>query len=239
MQASPLQLLERGPMGLLSKPIRIGVFGATGTGKGVWIMQLLAAEKPARLMIFDVKHDEWLKGQFTDAHTPAALARATLAERFAVRYLVDHGQDIDAQFDFFCRVAWERSRLVMWVDELPEVTKANKAPAIWRKAVNIGRSYTTSTGRAGWLSIIGSGQRAAEVDKSFFSNVNLLHVGRLVYEPDAKAIGAHLGVDWREVVKLPNLAYIERAEGQIEPSRGNITLQKKVKQARPVLRKPP
>ncbi len=211
----------------MTKALRIGVFGATGTGKGLWTIRQIQAANPPRLMVWDFKHDPWLKGIGQDVRTPQELAFRTAEKEFKVRYLVDHDRDIDIQFEFFCKVAWARSRLLMFVDELPEVTKANRAPALWRKCVNVGRSYTAPDGKPGHLSIIGAGQRAAETDKSFIGNLDVLHVGRMGNDADARALAGYLGCNWRELLTLPDLHYIERVVGQSEPLRGNITLQKK------------
>lgn len=208
-----------------SKALTIAAFGARGTGKTAWIKQQLAKAKPPRLVIWDFKHDPSLDTIGTACADLPTLARAMNRQRFAVRYLVDHRHpvmDIHRQFEHFCLIAWEAGCLVMFVDELPEVTKANKAPAAWRRCVNVGRDYRDSAGNRKWLSIIGAGQRPAECDKSFISNADVIHTGRLSNAADARELAQSLGCDYRDLLKLPDLQFIERSAGQVEPVRGML-----------------
>ena len=206
-----------------NKALAIAVFGARGTGKTQWILQRLAREKPSRLAVWDFKHDPGLRqlGQgFTELK---GFVLAMRGASFNVRYQPDHTKDMAKQFEIFCQACWTASRLVMFVDELPEVTKANRAPPTWRRCVNVGREYTTPEGKPGWLSIIGAGQRAAECDKSFTSNADILHCGRLSEEDDAKAMKKKLGCTDLELMRLPDLHWIERQVGQLAPSKGVLT----------------
>lgn len=126
------------------------------------------------------------------------------ASAFSLRYLVAHQGDIHAQFDVFCKAAWQAGNVVMFVDELPEVTKANKAPPAWRRRVNVGRDYSGADGKRRWLSIIGAGQRPAECDKSFIANADVIHTGRLAHQTDARELAASLGCDFRDLLQPVN-----------------------------------
>ncbi|WP_341904031.1 hypothetical protein [Polaromonas sp. YR568] len=211
-----------------SKALVLAAFGARGTGKTAWVKQQIAAIKPPRLMVWDFKHDPALASvgkPFTDL---AAFIRALEKPTFQARYLVDHRVDFHAQFELFCLAAWEAGRVLMFVDELPEVTKANKAPPAWRRCVNIGRDYRLAGSKdPQWLSIIGAGQRTKECDKSFIGNADVLHTGRLSNVPDAKELAQSLGCDYRDLLTLPDLHWIERRAGQIEPTRGKLTFSAK------------
>lgn len=191
------------------KALTWAAFGARGTGKTAWVKQLLEKIKPPRLVVWDFKHDPDLEGVGT-AYTSLADAIAAMREkRFAVRYLVNHAGDIHAQFDLFCRACWAAGCLVMFVDELPEVTKANKAPQAWRQIVNVGRKYTHE-GRVKWVAVIGAGQRPAECDKSFIANADVVHVGRLGNASDAQAMARSWGLQQRELMDLPDLHWREK-----------------------------
>lgn len=225
-----------------NKALVLAAFGARGTGKTAWVKQQIAAIKPPRLMVWDFKHDPALVSvgkPFTDL---SGFIRALNQPAFQLRYLVDHSRDIHAQFELFCLAAWEAGRVLMFVDELPEVTKANKAPPAWRRCVNIGRDYRLQGKKeAQWLSIIGAGQRTKECDKSFIGNADVIHTGRLSNPTDAKELAQFLGCDHRVLLALPDLEWIERRVGQIEPTRGKLTFSAKkttpAAPAKPSLRK--
>lgn len=206
-----------------SKALTVAVFGARGTGKTAWTLQQIEAAGAPRLMVWDYKHDPGLEKLGRPLRSLPEFIRALNAPTFQLRYLVDHGRDIHQQFEYFCRAAWEAGCVLMFVDELPEVTKANKAPPAWRKCVNVGRDYRDAKGARKWLSIIGAGQRPAECDKSFIANADVIHTGRLANASDARELAQSLGCDHRELLQLPDLHWVERRAGQVEPTRGVLT----------------
>lgn len=208
---------------MAAKALTIAAFGARGTGKTAWVKQQILKAKSPRLMVWDYKHDPPLKDLGTAHASLPAFIRACKAPSFKARYLVDHGADIQAQFDLFCQTAWAAGNVLMFVDELPEVTKANKAPPAWRKCVNVGRLYTGHDGREKSISIIGVGQRPAECDKSFISNADVIHTGRLSNASDARELAASLGCNFRDLLALPDLAWIEKRADQVDFSRGVLT----------------
>lgn len=219
-------------MATSGKALTVAVFGARGTGKTAWTLQQIKAANPGRLIVWDFKHDPGLEGLGRGFHSLPDFIRAMNAPAFQLRYLVDHGRDVHQQFEFFCRAAWEAGCVLMFVDELPEVTKANKAPPAWRRCVNVGRDYRDGKGARKWLSIIGAGQRPAECDKSFIANADVIHTGRLANAADARELAQSLGCDHRELLALPDLHWIERRAGQVEPSRGVLTFGPAVKKPR-------
>ena len=214
---------------MAEKALAIAACGARGTGKTAFVKQYLDRSKPARLAVWDYKHDPALSALGTAYADLPSFIRALKASAFKVRYLPDHEKDLQEQFSVFCRACWTASRLTMFVDELPEVTKAGSAPKPWRKCVNVGREYTDPYGKPGWLSIIGAGQRAAECDKSFTSNCDLVHCGRLSHEDDASAMAKVLRCKASDLMTLPDLAWIEKRVGDIEPTRGTLTFSSKTK----------
>lgn len=213
-----------------SKALTIAAFGARGTGKTAWVKQQIKAARPPRLMVWDFKNDPSLEGIGKPYRDIGAFILSLKGKTFASRYLVNHGGDIQAQFNFFCLAAWQAGCLLMFVDELPEVTKANRAPPAWRRCVNVGRDYQEGGARK-WLSIIGAGQRPAECDKSFISNADVIHTGRLANTSDARELAQSLGCDFRDLLALPDLHWIERRAGQIEPARGVLKFSNTKKQS--------
>lgn len=194
--------------------------GARGTGKTAWMVR--QCERDKRLMVWDFKGDPNLRG-IGERHTDlGTLIRATAAPSFRLHYVVNHFQDIGAQFDLFCRAGWRAGRLKMFVAELPEVTKANRAPASWRRCVNIGRDYEHE-GQRLWLAIIAEAQRLPEIDKSIIGNCDVIHAGRLGNLADCKLIASMWGCAPSELATLPDLHWIERHAKRADLARGVLS----------------
>lgn len=200
----------------------MAAFGARGTGKTAFVKQLLARTAPPRLIIWDYKHDPSLKGLGVEVRSLQELIQAVKAPTFQVRYLVRQDGQFVEQFETFCRIAWAAGNLTMFVDELPEVTKANRAPPAWRKCVNVGREYVDG-GKVKRISIIGAGQRPSECDKSFIANVDTIHCGRLGDMGDAKRMGTAWGVSPAELANLPDLHFIEKHAESAGITRGVLS----------------
>jgi hypothetical protein len=173
--------------------------------------------------VFDFKHDPGLEGLGTPHTDLGGFIRAMASPRFQIRYLPDYGKDMQAQFEAFCRACWIAGNLTMMVDELPELTKANRAPPAWRRCVNVGREYRGTDGQRRAISIIASGQRAAECDKSVISNADVIRCGRLANPEDAKTMARVMGVKPEEIATLPDCHYIEWRAAEIGTTRGVLT----------------
>lgn len=195
---------------MAAKPLTIAVFGARGTGKTAWVKQQIAAYGAPRLLIWDFKNDPSLEDVGQRVTSLAALIQGLKARSFRLRYQVNHHADQVAQFELFCAAAFEAGCLLLFVDELPEVTKANKAPPAWRRCVNVGRDYRDSQGARKWLAIIGAGQRPAECDKSFISNADVIHTGRLSFQTDAANLAKVIGCRPEAITSLPDLHFLEK-----------------------------
>lgn len=199
------------------KPFRWFACGATGTGKTAWTVQQIKRLAPDRLMIWDPKHDVAL----ADLGTPYAswpdFVRACRAPRFQARYRVSHDHDPHEQFAAFCGLAWREGNVLMFVDELAEVTQASRAPGAWRKINNVGRSY--EDGKKS-ISVIGVSQSPMEVDKSFLGNCDLIHTGRLGNIRAAKLFAAQWGIDAAELSNLPPLHWVEKRDVDKGVTRG-------------------
>jgi len=219
------------------KALGIAAFGGRGTGKTTWVMQIIRALNPPRALVWDYKHDPGMKSFYTPITSIPALIKAASAPTFQLRYLVDHGKDIQLQFEYFCRLVWKTGALV-FVDELPEVTRAGRAPEMWRRIVNIGREYTGDSGKVQHITYIGAAQRAAEVDKSFINNADVIHCGRLAHPDDAQYMAKFMGCKADELLQLADYHWIERRAGQIEPLRGVLPPPKTGPPAKKVVSRP-
>jgi len=209
-----------------AKALTVAAFGARGTGKTAWIKQQLAKRRPARLMVWDYKNDPDLADLGTPYRDLDEMVEACRAQRFQVRYLVDHEKDIQQQFEVFCRLAWIAGNVDVFVDELPEVTKANRAPPAWKKMVNVGRKYIHG-GSVKWIAIWAAGQRPAECDKTFIANCDVLHFGRLGDAGEAQKFARSLGLRQTELIDLPDCHWIEKRADSSEIQRGVLRFPKK------------
>lgn len=202
------------------KPFTVAAFGAKGTGKTAWSKQMLRASGARRVMVWDFKADADLDDLGQSFTSWREFVAACKRPAFSARYIVSPEHDPNQQFAAFCDLAWREGNVVMFVDELAEVTRASKAPAEWRRCVNVGRNYANGTKA---IAIIGASQRPSEVDKSFIANADVVHCGRLGYINDAKQFAAQWGVDASELANLPNLHWIEKRAACPGVFRGVLT----------------
>lgn len=207
----------------------VGAFGARGVGKTAWLMQELELEKC--LAVWDYKHDPRMSNYGAGMHDLPAFIRSLRAPAFRNRYLVDrHNRafSVEDQFALFCRACFERGCMSIFIDELPAVTMANKAPGAWRECVNIGREYRTAGAKGiKWLSIFATAQRPSECDKSFISNLDLVHTGRLSFANDAAVMAKSIGCRAEAVMALPDLHYLEKSADQAAFVAGQLSFEKK------------
>jgi len=186
----------------------IAVFGARGTGKSGWIKQHPEV-RASRLIVWDYMHEY---GQIAKPVTTLAeVLQAMRGKAWRLAYQVNYSTQ-DAAFDLICKAARMAGNCTLLVEELAFSTKANKAPTAWREATLLGR-------HAG-LTIVGASQRPASVDKDFLACADIIHCGRLANIPDAKAVATFLGCDWSELLKLPDLHYLEMDAQKRETRRG-------------------
>lgn len=172
--------------------------GATGSGKTWRTARDIAAAMRAgwRVLVWDWKDDHY--GLPTARSLAELLARMRAGEltlRYCPRY-----SEVEAQFDLFCRIAWELQRadtsreLLFVVEELPEVTTAARPPEVWRRILNQGRVLG--------LSIVATTQAPALVDKSFTGAATEISAGRLGELRHAQTIGQRLNIDPAELQRL-------------------------------------
>lgn len=181
--------------------------GGTGSGKTHQAKRDIAAHR-GRVIAWDWKHYDYPE---LEQVTLEQLARRALTAP-RLRYCPDvmwparvkPADRIAWQFDRFCRIAWEvqradpRTECLLVADELQEVTSASYAPPAWRRLVAQGRVFG--------FSIVGITPRPALVDMSIRTNATLVRCGRLLDALDARAIGQQIGVDYRELQRLPDRA---------------------------------
>lgn len=197
------------------KPSITAAFGGRGTGKSAWVKQQLREQlRPTRLAVWDLMQ-EHVTEQRTDSLGDAI--RLMAPARFSVAFLPSRDDAERArQFAIWCRAVMIAGRCTAVVEELAFVTRPSWAPAAWREMVLLGRHPPHL------VSIVGTSQRPAQVDKDFVGNADHMHCGRLRYRSDAKAMAEVLDVDYRELLRLPDLEFFDRPNGALNFSRGRL-----------------
>lgn len=197
-----------------AKPLMVAAVGGRGTGKSAWVRQLLERLKPARLVVWDLMAEhEWCGPPADDL---AAVVGAMKARRFVVRFVPSADDDTRAaQFDLLCRACQVAGNLTLYAEELAFVTTPSRAPPGWRALCLLGRHRG--------VTVIGTSQRPAQVDKEFWGNLDLIHAGRQTSERDARTVASLLGVPWQTVQRLPDLHWLERAPADMEARAGVLS----------------
>lgn len=166
------------------------VIGASGTGKSSYIKGELL-RRYSRLIIWSPleETDQYagfcggvvIKGRIT------ALVAAVKSDAKAIVF-VPTGSDADVkkQFDQFCRIVWEMEGATVLIEELSRVTMPSWSPPAWRNL--------STAGRHKGLTLIGTAQRPASIDKDFLGNCTEVRCYRVNYENDAKVMADSLNL---------------------------------------------
>lgn len=198
----------------------VAVIGASGSGKSSWLKTsfLKPAARRRRLLVWDFKREYSTAGLVDASHdNMAGMVEAVKAGRFALAFTPDFEPKRRArQFDRFCRLAYALGDLVMVVEELSFVTTASYAPPSW--------SMVTCTGRHEGLTVVGTSQRPAQVDKNFFGNCTLVHSHRLQDRNDVGVMSSVLDCPPGDLRDLPKFHYIEREMETGAQRRGVVRL---------------
>ena len=177
--------------GTRNKADIIAVIGASGTGKSSYIKgELLKRYK--RLLIWSPlektdKYADFCGGVVVSGKISELVAQVKTGAKAIV--FVPSGSDtqVKSQFDMFCRVVWELEGATVLVEELSRVTMASWSPQAWRNL--------STAGRHQGLTIIGTSQRPASIDKDFLGNCTEVRCYRVNYDNDAKVMADSLSLE--------------------------------------------
>lgn len=197
------------------KPLVVAALGARGSGKSAWVKQHQAVTGATRLVVWDLMREYSGHGQATQSLSAAIKAMASPAWRITYQ---PNPANKEAEFDLLCKAVKAAKKCTLVAEELAFVTQPNKAPPAWRELCLLGRHETHAR-----ATIIGISQRPASIDKDFLACCDVIHCGRMAYDADAKAVAPYLGIDWRELTQLPDLAFVEKSAGQAQAVRGVLS----------------
>lgn len=193
-------------IGSRNKARIIPVVGASGTGKGRYIKTELLP------LFFDSQKIVWSPLERSDnyaqiigvraVHSLADVIEAYKAGRSAVYIPPSDPKRVADAFSLFCRAAWHMRGAVVLVEELSRVTTPSYAPPAWRDL--------STAGRHQGITLIGTCQRPAQVDKDFFGNATEIRCFRVNYENDAKVMANVLREQPGEMMELPDFHFIHR-----------------------------
>jgi len=186
------------------------LIGASGCGKTTELRRCLARPKRKRTLIWSPKEpiDNYA------ALYPSSVVVRSAAEVLKAVKLAGKGEfhlvfwprlsreKDEAQFGIVCKIALAARNVTMVVDEAHTVTRPSWAPDGWSELVMMGRGYGAE--------LFALSQRPASMDKDVISNCSRIRVGRLGFQPDAKAVAVALNVPWGDVMALTGFQYIER-----------------------------
>lgn len=168
----------------------IAVIGASGTGKSSYIKgELLGRAKKILIWSPLEKTDDY--GTFCGGVVITGMISGLVAQiksGSTKLVYVPTGNDaaVKAQFGLFCRIAWELEGWTILVEELSRVTMASWSPPAWKNL--------STAGRHQGLTIIGTTQRPATIDKDFLGNCSEIRCYRVNYDNDAKVMADSLGL---------------------------------------------
>ena len=167
------------------------VIGASGTGKSSYIKgELLKTYE--RLLIWSPlektdKYADFCKGVVIRGKISEFVAHLKAGTKAIVYVPTGDAADVKRQFDLFCRCVWEIEGAHVLVEELSRVTMASWSPPAWKNL--------STAGRHQGLTIIGTTQRPASIDKDFFGNCTEVRCYRVNWDSDAKVMSDSLGLE--------------------------------------------
>lgn len=184
----------------------IPVVGASGTGKGRYIKtELLPQFSGQQVIVWSPleKSDNYAAILGVPAgKTLPGMIEAWKAGKSAVYVPPSDPKVIAVAFSLFCRAVWNMPGAVVLVEELSRVTTPSYAPPSWRDL--------STAGRHQGITLIGTCQRPAQVDKDFFGNATEIRCFRVNYENDARVMANVLREKPEEMMQLPDFHFIHR-----------------------------
>lgn len=188
----------------------IGIMGSTGCGKSFFLRKMLARPARKRTIIWSPKEaiDQYAglyPGSVVVTTVSQVLQRMKAAGDGPVHLVfvptLNRKKD-QALFGAVCKIAMAARNVTFVAEEVHTVTMPSWAPDGWSELIMMGRGYG--------VEVFALSQRPASIDKDFFSNMSLLHVGRMNFDDDVKTCAKALRVPVVDVQNLSGFQWIER-----------------------------
>lgn len=166
------------------------VIGASGTGKSSYIKGELLRSY-SRLLVWSPlertdNYAGFCQGVVVTGKISELVAQVKAGAKAIVYVPTGKDSEVKTQFDRFCRIVWEMEGATVLVEELSRVTMASWSPPAWKNL--------STAGRHQGLTIIGTSQRPATIDKDFLGNCTQVRCYRVNYDNDAKVMADTLGL---------------------------------------------
>lgn len=198
------------------------VIGASGTGKGLWVKQQLAALQPARLVIWDFmdEYGDHARPSSTLDAIRRDMIRAGRSGPLRVRYTPRGTGEkaMRAEFEALCELVYAWGGCVFVAEELSNVTTPAWAPPAWRKM--------STSGRHMGITLVGVTQNPALIDKTYLSNCTLVHVSGLRNNMHREYVAREIDCPVDRITALEPFQWIERDHLSRELRFGTVSMPK-------------
>lgn len=191
--------------------------GATGSGKSTRIKADMDRRGLQRLLVIDTMREYTDLPSFTRIDK---LVEAVKAPAFRVRFLPsDDPKVARQQFDILCLLAMQVGRCALLAEELSNFVRANGGGAGWTAVMTRGRHAE--------LTLYGTSQRPALIDKTALSQATRLYCGNLEFPEDVRVMATMLStaaepVAPEEIQSLGPWDFIEKHRETKTLHRGNL-----------------
>ena len=198
------------------------VIGASGTGKGLWVKQQLAALQPARLVIWDFmdEYGDHARPSSTLDAIRRDMIRAGRSGPLRVRYTPRGTGEkaMRAEFEALCELVYAWGGCVFVAEELSNVTTPAWAPPAWRKM--------STSGRHMGITLVGVTLNPALIDKTYLSNCTLVHVSGLRNNMHREYVAREIDCPVERITALEPFQWIERDHLSRELRFGTVSVPK-------------
>lgn len=197
--------------------VRIGIFGASGSGKSYCAKRLI--EKHNRIIVFDVMSEYWNRKGFSHVNNISALKKELCKnwhKGFKIAYIPNYKtltQELSQVSDliFMAQADYSHNRLpiVFVVEEL-----SSCYPVSGKNAE--GFSNLAARGRHRGIHIIGISQRISEVNTTFRGNCTSIYIYRPADHVDIDVATKILGRKRHHLISIMrNYEYFYLREGKV------------------------
>lgn len=191
---------------------RIGVWGASGSGKSSWVKRRIAGL--TRLVVFDPQDEYGGRNLVSFRPYEADQLSSHIRDHWAdfrAAYVPPAGREAEA----LSKLCWYLVELQDWHKAkgkpFPKITlvaeELNLAFPTHGATLCTGFAEVCSRGRKRHIEVIGVSQRVAEVATRFRDNLTEHVVFRQADETGSQKVASNARLPWRDVLDLPPLEY--------------------------------